>query len=68
MKIFLDTADIKAIKRANDTGLLSGVTTNPYTETDDFTWTDLIVDELGDGQGIRVSISDEKNNWIYINS
>jgi transaldolase len=29
MKIFLDTADIEAIKRANDTGLLDGVTTNP---------------------------------------
>jgi len=29
MKIFLDTADIEAIKRANDTGLLNGVTTNP---------------------------------------
>ena len=29
MKIFLDTADIEPIKRANDTGLLDGVTTNP---------------------------------------
>jgi len=29
MKIFLDTADIEAIKRVNDTGLLDGVTTNP---------------------------------------
>lgn len=29
MKIFLDTADIEAIKRANDTGLLDGITTNP---------------------------------------
>lgn len=29
MKIFLDTADVEAIKRANDTGLLDGVTTNP---------------------------------------
>ena len=29
MKIFLDTGDIEAIKRANDTGLLDGVTTNP---------------------------------------
>jgi transaldolase len=29
MKIFLDTADIDAIARANDTGLLDGVTTNP---------------------------------------
>ncbi len=29
MKIFLDTANIEAIKRANDTGLLDGVTTNP---------------------------------------
>jgi len=29
MKIFLDTGDVEAIKRANDTGLLDGVTTNP---------------------------------------
>jgi transaldolase len=29
MKIFLDTANIDAISRANDTGLLDGVTTNP---------------------------------------
>ena len=29
MKIFLDTADIESIKRANDTGLLNGITTNP---------------------------------------
>ena len=29
MRIFLDTADVEAIRRANDTGLLDGVTTNP---------------------------------------
>lgn len=29
MKIFLDTANIDSIKRANDTGLLDGITTNP---------------------------------------
>lgn len=29
MKLFLDTADIASIKRAQDTGLLDGVTTNP---------------------------------------
>jgi transaldolase len=29
MKLFLDTADVEAIERANDTGLLDGVTTNP---------------------------------------
>jgi len=29
MKIFLDTADVDAIRRARDTGLLRGVTTNP---------------------------------------
>jgi len=29
MKIFLDTADVEAVKRAHDTGLLDGVTTNP---------------------------------------
>lgn len=29
MKIFLDTADSEAIRRAADTGLLDGVTTNP---------------------------------------
>jgi transaldolase len=29
MKLFLDTADLPAIRRARDTGLLDGVTTNP---------------------------------------
>jgi transaldolase len=29
MKIFLDTGDIEGIKRAHDTGLLDGITTNP---------------------------------------
>jgi len=29
MKVFLDTADVEAIRRAQDTGLLDGVTTNP---------------------------------------
>ncbi|MEA1996360.1 MAG: transaldolase family protein, partial [Gemmatimonadota bacterium] len=29
MKIFLDSANIEAIRKANDTGLLDGVTTNP---------------------------------------
>jgi transaldolase len=29
MKLFLDTANVEAIKKANDTGLLDGITTNP---------------------------------------
>ena len=29
MKIFLDTGDVEAIRKANDTGLIDGVTTNP---------------------------------------
>jgi len=29
MKIFLDTADLNEIRKANETGLLDGVTTNP---------------------------------------
>lgn len=29
MKIFLDTADVEAARRAHETGLLDGVTTNP---------------------------------------
>ncbi len=29
MKLFLDTADVESIRRANDTGLLDGITTNP---------------------------------------
>jgi transaldolase len=29
MKFFLDTADVDAVRRAHDTGLLDGVTTNP---------------------------------------
>ncbi|MBD3267535.1 fructose-6-phosphate aldolase, partial [bacterium] len=28
MKIFLDTADVKAIRKASATGLVDGVTTN----------------------------------------
>ncbi len=29
MKIFLDTADVEAVRRVHETGLLDGVTTNP---------------------------------------
>ena len=29
MKIFLDTGDVEAVRRAYDTGLIDGVTTNP---------------------------------------
>ena len=29
MKIFLDTANKESIRRANDTGLLDAITTNP---------------------------------------
>ncbi|GAI47111.1 unnamed protein product, partial [marine sediment metagenome] len=29
MKLFLDSADIESVKRAHETGLLDGVTTNP---------------------------------------
>ncbi len=29
MEFFVDTADIKEIKRINDMGILDGVTTNP---------------------------------------
>ena len=29
MKIFLDTGDVEAIRKANNTGLIDGVTTNP---------------------------------------
>jgi transaldolase len=29
MRVFFDTADVEAIKRAYDTGLLGGITTNP---------------------------------------
>src|SRR3990167_30764 len=29
MKIFIDTADIKAIREANELGIVDGVTTNP---------------------------------------
>jgi transaldolase len=29
MKVFLDTADVEEIRRASDTGLLDGITTNP---------------------------------------
>ena len=29
MKIFLDTADIDEIKKAHETGMIEGITTNP---------------------------------------
>lgn len=29
MRLFLDTADVESIRRANDTNLLDGITTNP---------------------------------------
>lgn len=29
MKIFIDTANIEDIKKANELGIISGVTTNP---------------------------------------
>jgi len=29
MKFFIDTANVEEIKKANDLGLLDGVTTNP---------------------------------------
>ena len=29
MKIFLDTADVDEIRKAHETGLINGVTTNP---------------------------------------
>ena len=29
MKIFIDTANVEEIKKANDMGVISGVTTNP---------------------------------------
>jgi len=29
MKIFMDTGDVEAIRKANDTGMVDGVTTNP---------------------------------------
>ena len=29
MEFFIDTADVEAIRKANDMGFISGVTTNP---------------------------------------
>ena len=29
MKIFLDTADISEIRKAHETGMIEGITTNP---------------------------------------
>lgn len=33
MKIFLDTADIAEVKKANETGMIDGITTNPSLAT-----------------------------------
>ena len=52
MKIFLDTADVEAIKRVNDTGFLDGITTNPakiaetgrrFTSESDFLLQDAVI-------------------------
>lgn len=41
-------------------GMHCVVTTNPYTEEEDFTGADLVVDQLGDEPDIQVSIQDLK--------
>ena len=47
MKIFLDTANLEAIKKYNDMGLLDGITTNPS----------LLAKEGGDPQKTMKEIS-----------
>lgn len=43
---------------ARAAGMVCVVTTNPYTASEDFTEADLVVDQLGDGSDIKVTIHD----------
>jgi len=52
MKIFLDTANLDAIRMYNDMGLVDGITTNPS----------LLAKEGGDPQKTMEEISRIKNN------
>jgi HAD superfamily hydrolase (TIGR01509 family) len=46
---------------AKAAGMICMVTTNPYTASEDFTGADLVVDQLGDGEAINVTIHDLMN-------
>lgn len=46
---------------AKAAGMLCVVTTNPYTASEDFRGADMVVDQLGDGDAIKVSIHDLMN-------
>lgn len=46
---------------AKAAGMICVVTTNPYTASEDFTGADLVVDQLGDGEAINVTIHDLMN-------
>jgi len=43
---------------AKSAGMICLVTTNPYTQSEDFTEADLVVDQLGDEAKVKVSIDD----------
>lgn len=43
---------------AKSAGMKCLVTTNPYTVSEDFSEADMVVDQLGDGDGINVTIKD----------
>ena len=43
---------------AKSAGMICLVTTNPYTVTEDFTGADMVVEQLGDGEKINVTIHD----------
>jgi HAD superfamily hydrolase (TIGR01509 family) len=43
---------------AKSAGMICLVTTNPYTQSEDFTEADLVVDQLGDEAEIKVNIQD----------
>ncbi len=46
---------------AKSAGMKCLVTTNPYTVSEDFSEADMVVDQLGDGNGIKVTIEDLMN-------
>jgi len=46
---------------AKSAGMICLVTSNPYTQSEDFTEADLVVDQLGDEAEVKVSIDDLMN-------
>ena len=67
MKYFLDTANIEEIKKANELGLISGVTTNPsLVSKEDKAFEDVLKEivEIVDGPISAEVISEDSKGMI----